>query len=251
MSLVNPIYVTFKFDKQELEGELIPVSWWHYNDEEQKEGVISDGGYFDGNQPKNNKEEIYCRYKNIQGYIRPFDAELRKLIFNSYHKWRTEKYGMNREDIEACDALITSKLLRSLGTGRDLFGNTMYFYNASLLVSDLKVVRQKDIKSTKEEIELCRSEIVERNSRWLNSVCNGNRNLIEARKRDLHDLESGKTDIITKVYIAILYLAFLVGVDYGFMESISLGILWCIVGCFILKTNFELKPVKKRKWRRL
>ena len=49
MSLVNPIYVTFKYNKQELEGELIPVSWFYYNDEEQKEGVISDSSVHDKN----------------------------------------------------------------------------------------------------------------------------------------------------------------------------------------------------------
>jgi len=94
MSLVNPIYVTFKFDKQELEGELIPIYLFSYTAKEREDGVIWGDNYFDVNEPKENKEDIYCRYKNIQGYIRPFDAEKRKFIFKAKNKARPRKFRL-------------------------------------------------------------------------------------------------------------------------------------------------------------
>ena len=81
MSLINPVYVRFKYKDQKLEGELIP--FW--------------SDYFNVDETKQSEEYLYHSNddtdSNIQGYVRPFDSELRKEII----KFNTKVRGMSFE----------------------------------------------------------------------------------------------------------------------------------------------------------
>ena len=228
MSLINPVYVWFKYKDQELEGELIP--FW--------------SNYFDVDETKQSEEHIYHGYDytntDIQGYVRPFDSELRKEIikFNtkgrgiSFEKWCT------RGDVKRRDALLTSE------------GST----DNALLISDVEFVYRKDLKSPKEEIEKCRQDMLDLYLLLLKSMCNDRRNIIKDKNKELNDLDRiylgmrpTYKERISIVFKTTFWLAYFFGVYYGFMESISLGALWCIVGLFIIEYRETLEPVKRKK----
>lgn len=230
MSFINPIYVKFKYNDHKLEGELIP--FWSY--------------YFNVDETKKSEEHIYHGYDDrnldIQGCVRPFDPQLRKEIieFNTKDRGMSYQECCTREDIERRDALFSNGL-----------GN---FYTGPLLISDIELVYKKDLKSPKEEIEKCRQDMVDLYLLLLKSMCNDRRNIIKDKNIKLNNLDriymgmrptyKERISIVLKI---AFWLAYIFGVYYGFMESISLGALWCVVGLFIIEYRETLRPVKRKQ----
>ncbi len=213
MSFRDPIYVRYKYHGQEYEGEYIPNSDRY--------------DYFSG---RVDDDEI------IFGYIRPFDRNLRQanIDFNLSHQGLSYVAWMTEEDVVICDAFVTSDRLCKYGS-------------KSLLVSDVEIIEEINLKLSKEEIDLCLKDLVDRQMLFLDGAINSEKSLIKKRKEELsltsYRRPSGNVKLVFKIGFV---LAFFYGIYTGFKESLSLGVLWCVTGYFIASFLELAEPIRRK-----
>ena len=219
MSLKYPIYVRFKYDGKVMEGEYIPYLSDHFDTKD----------FVQQEQERYQKTEIY-------GYIRPFDRELRQNIINLNMEFQNHDYKdqMTIGGINTCDALRASDKLPSDG-------------NNYPLASDVELVLRAELKASDEDIELCVKDILDRQLLLLDQ----DKALLDLRQQELaatdHPAPMTKVGEIRTSCFVLMYAY---GIYVAFGESISLGILWCIVGFFIPR-YYDLKEPIRRKERAL
>ncbi len=213
MSFSSPIYVKFKFNEIEHEGEYFPYTFDPF-------------GFYETEREDDDE---------LVGHIRPFNIELRKNIIKrnekihktSYQEWCT------KGDVIKMDAFVSSDELSVIDN--------------ALLVTDVQIVSRDALKTPLDTVNDTRSELLNRMELLLNNIIRGKKNIIHEKKVEQVNIDTD-LDKEQKIKNSILAIIFITGAVFGFLESIPLGMLWIISGAYIYELQKQTKPLTKQKY---